>query len=185
MRPAVSPVELLAAGRVRVLGVWPRAVDAEVVDDGRVLRCAFRRGRWLCMCGDEAPCSHVLAVQLVARPSLVTSDAAPVVDARVDAGSVERERSVASSREVRQVFTTGADVWACAIELWRAVADADGLGAASDAVRRVMAGLTDEDVRDLVVALAVVPRFGIRSQAMQSTEVLDLVVCRMAWSWDS
>jgi hypothetical protein len=62
---------LLATGRVRITGVWPRAVEA-TVDDGAwnwPVRFNPRRG-WQCMCG-EPECAHQVAVALVAQPRCV------------------------------------------------------------------------------------------------------------------
>jgi hypothetical protein len=83
----------------------------------------------------------------------------------------------------RRSLTTAPDVWAEAVHLLEIVAEADGLNAANAALRRAIRGFDKEAVRDLVVALAVIPRFGMHSPMMSSPRSLAELRFWMSWAW--
>lgn len=84
---------------------------------------------------------------------------------------------------VRRSLPSGEDVWVEAVRLLQIVARASSLDEATRQLRVSMLGLDKAAVKDLVVALAVIPRFALWSDIVASPVVLEEFQLQMAWAW--
>lgn len=155
---------LLVDGRVTVMGVYPKGVDADVVDGEAVLRCRRRASDWSCPCsttdGDEE-CAHLLAVQMVVGDWL-PAQAGP---------SVVRGADVVS----------GWEEWGWVVRLLQTAAGVYDKTHAGDlrafeAVRVLLEQLDDEAVRGVAIHLALAPmRIGAVVLAKESLDYLSML----------